>query len=77
MKIRITCFGLVSEVIDIQEIEVPKNGSINDLRIQLVKHYPALKNTLLKFGVDTEIVAEDYLIQPQDTIAVFPPFSGG
>jgi len=81
VKIRIQLFAAAREIAgsDALELDVPQNATIRDVRDQLVVAVPLLKplvNSLL-WAVNNQYAGDDRAVSASDTIACFPPVSGG
>lgn len=61
------------------EVRLPAGGSVGDLRKQLLQDFPNMNSMalLLFVAVNNEYAEDDYLLNETDTIACFPPVSGG
>lgn len=61
------------------EIELPKSSTVDDVLDRIVDTVPELlplKSSLL-VAVNNQFASRDQTIQPADTVACFPPVSGG
>jgi molybdopterin converting factor small subunit len=81
MQIKVQFFSQLKEIVGASEIalDLPTGATGVDLLGQLYRGHPDLekwdRNLLLSAGV--EFVGRDYIIQPNDEIAVMPPVQGG
>ena len=81
MRLRVQFFSQLKEIVGGGEValDLPAGATVADLVAQLYRAYPALEkwehNLLL--GVGVEFVGRDYVLQPNDEIAVMPPVQGG
>jgi molybdopterin synthase sulfur carrier subunit len=79
--VRIQFFSQLKEIVGDSEIaiDLPAGATVADLLAKLFQLYPALqpweRNILIGAGV--EFVDRNYVIQPNDNIAVMPPVQGG
>ncbi len=74
---KITLFGILSQLINKQEIEIEICSDTEQLLNLIFENYPLLKNQNFSIAVNYQIVNEKKIINPQDKIALLPPFSGG
>ncbi|MEO8045281.1 MAG: MoaD/ThiS family protein [Spartobacteria bacterium] len=62
-----------------REIALPAGSIVADLLAQLYREHPALekwdRNLLIGAGLD--FVGRDYVLRPNDEIAIMPPVQGG
>ena len=78
---RVQFFSQLKDVVGAAEItlDLPDGTSVADLLARLYRDFPELakwdRNLLVGAGLD--FVARDYLIQPNDQIAIMPPVQGG
>lgn len=78
---RIQFFSQLKEIVGHAEvaIDLPAGATVADLLAKLFQLYPALqaweRNILIGAGV--EFVDGNYVIQPNDSIAIMPPVQGG
>lgn len=80
-KLRLMCFGILSERLGNHWVEVPidKTITVTDLRNQLHKLYPheikLLRSCMLT--KNQRYVSTDEIITSEDELALIPPVSGG
>jgi len=78
---KVQFFSQLKEIVGASEItlELPDATSVAELLARLYRDFPELakwdRNLLVGAGLD--FVARDYLIQPNDQIAIMPPVQGG
>ena len=63
-----------------EEVEIPDSvRDIAGLAAFLEEHRPALRGSLgqVRFAVGDELAGADRRVEPGDTVALLPPFSGG
>ena len=74
-------FPQLKEIVGTGEttIDLPGGATVSDLLAQLYLAHSALEkwDRNLLVGAGVEFVARDYLIQPNDQIAIMPPVQGG
>jgi molybdopterin converting factor small subunit len=81
VPLRVQFFSQLREIVGGGELalDLPTGATVADLLAKLFQLYPALheweRNLLIGAGV--EFVGHDYVIQPDDEIAVMPPVQGG
>ena len=81
MRLRVQFFSQLKEIVGAGEValELPAGTTVADLLAQLYRAHPALakwdRNLLVGAGV--EFVRRDYVLQPDDQIAIMPPVQGG
>jgi molybdopterin converting factor small subunit len=81
MRVRVQFFSQLREIVGSSEValDLPAGVTVADLLAKLFQLYPSLheweRNLLIGAGV--EFVGRDYVIQPNDDIAVMPPVQGG
>ena len=81
MRINVQFFSQLKGIVGADElpIELPERATVAELLAQLYRAHPALqkwdKNILL--GVGVEFVARDYVLQPNELLAIMPPVQGG
>jgi molybdopterin converting factor small subunit len=78
---KVQFFSQLKEIVGASEItlDLPDATSVAELLARLYRDFPELakwdRNLLVGAGLD--FVARDYLIQPNDQIAIMPPVQGG
>ena len=81
MKIEVKLFAAARQAAnqELVEIEIADQGTVNDLKIELVKCFPQLESMLdhLLVAVDAEYAKEDQILLAGCEVAVIPPVSGG
>ena len=81
MRVTVQFFSQLRELAGASEIalDLPEGAIVADLLRQLYQRIPALEkwdnNILVGAGVD--FVGREYLLQPNDQIAIMPPVQGG
>ena len=81
MRLRVQFFSQLKEIVGADEVafDLPAGTSVADLLAQLYRAHPALEKwdgTLL-VGAGVEFVGRDYILQPNDEVAIMPPVQGG
>ena len=79
MILNIQYFGMIAEKIacENEKINVEKSIRLSDLKIDLIKKYPILKNQNYQIAVNQELENDDFKIEADSDIALLPPFAGG
>ncbi len=81
MKIKIKAFASVREAFGFEEKEltVSEGITVKDIIHQLKKSYPTLNNFngSLLYAINEEYCRETAALSEEDTLAIFPPVSGG
>jgi len=81
MQITVQFFSQLREIVGTAELSLRLAGqtTVGDLLRELYRAHPGLEkwdgNILI--GVGLEFVGRDYLLQPNDQIAIMPPVQGG
>ncbi len=77
MKIKIKYFGQLTEIIGKTEDEIStKSENIIDLKKDLMKLHPVLKEYTIQIAQNNKIIGEKDILNSSQ-IDIFPPFSGG
>jgi len=79
MNVKLVAFGIAKDIVDASSLNYELAGnSITDLKNELVSSFPEFeKLRSLKFAVNEDYQADDYLIQAGDEVVIIPPVSGG
>lgn len=81
MKIKIKAFASVREAVGFEEKEltVSEDITVKDIMQQLKKSHPTLDgfNGSLLFAINEEYCRDTATLSEEDTLAIFPPVSGG
>lgn len=81
MKVRVQFFAQLRDAIGISEsaVEVSEGATVADLLDQLYARTPALSawDKSILVGAGVEFVERDYVLRPNEEIAVMPPVQGG
>ncbi len=81
MRVNVQFFSQLRELAGASELalDLPDGAAVADLLRQLYERIPALgkwdNNILVGAGVD--FVGREYLLQPNEQIAIMPPVQGG
>jgi molybdopterin synthase sulfur carrier subunit len=76
---KVLYFAEIKEILAKQSEEIALDSSltVEQLKINLLEQYPALKNKTYQVAVNEEFVKDDDIVQQNDTVALIPPVSGG
>ena len=81
MRLRVQFFSQLREIVGASELtlDLPADATVAGLLAQLYHSHPALEkwDRNLLIGAGVEFVGRDYVIQPDDQIAIMPPVQGG
>lgn len=81
MRLRVQFFSQLREIVGAGESspDLPAGATAADLLAQLYRAHPALEkwDRNLLIGAGVEFVERDYVLQPDDEIAIMPPVQGG
>lgn len=81
MKIDVQLFAAARELAgkSTVSVEIPEGATVADLRSQLVEQTPNLRSLadILFVAVNNQYAGESQVLTLNDTIACFPPVSGG
>jgi molybdopterin synthase sulfur carrier subunit len=80
MKVNVLAFGIAKDIFggSSVEVELPKNGTTQNLKQSLEERYPRLKHLVsYMVAVNNEYAADEGLLSERDEIAIIPPVSGG
>ena len=81
MKITLKAFAAVKDIINAEELtlEVPGDTTVKSLLSILADQYPPVEKLcdILLIAINESYADRDAVIQEGDTVALFPPVSGG
>jgi molybdopterin synthase sulfur carrier subunit len=79
MNLKVQYFGMLAEVAGVPSEEwiVEDAITIGRLRSEIQKKYGEMKISKVKVAVNKQIAGDDFVIIPESTIALLPPFAGG
>lgn len=80
MKITVLLFGIIRDIIgeNTLELDLEKAILIGQLKQDLLKKYNNLQQySNFSIAVNEEYVELNYVLQPNDIVALIPPVSGG
>lgn len=76
-EINVLLFGAVADIVGKSNFVMPTPSSTDELKEQLEADYPALKNISYVVAVNKQMVTASTALEPNATVALLPPFSGG
>ncbi|WP_247656688.1 MoaD/ThiS family protein [Maribacter sp. MMG018] len=82
MGVEMLFFGIAKDIVGVSQMKFSFTtetvGSVGDLKVQLIKDYPALsKLSTFAIAVNGEYAQDDLVLKNNDEVAVIPPVSGG
>ena len=60
-----------------EEIDTQKTMTVQEFEAYLLEQHPEIENKKFQVAVNEEFVRKDDIVQPQDTVALITPVSGG
>jgi molybdopterin converting factor small subunit len=73
----IALFGQLAEKVGMHNMQIPNVADTDALLTELRKRHPALADAPVIIAVNRRTVTENTPLQPGDSVALMPPFSGG
>ncbi len=77
MKINVTAFGYLAEIIGKSHFEINDVSDIVSLKTNLENKFPEIKTREYKIAVDKKLVNENVLLNNNSEVVLLPPFAGG
>ena len=80
MEVNVLAFGIAKDIFGGSsiDVELPENGTTQDLKRSLEGRYPRLKHLVsYMVAVNNEYATDEGLLTERDEIAIIPPVSGG
>ncbi len=80
MEIKLLAFGIAKEILKGSQtsVSVKENAKIEDLKMDLVRQYPAFeKLQSLRFAINEDYQNDSYQLKENDEVVIIPPVSGG
>jgi len=77
MKIKVLFFGILTDVVKENRLEVSVEKNMADLERKLIANYPALQKYAYQVFVNKELASGNKLLKDGDEVAFLPPFAGG
>jgi molybdopterin synthase sulfur carrier subunit len=70
-------FGQLTEIVTGIEISSDGLHTAGELKNRLLEMYPDLASIPFRIAVNNRFSPDDMPVNPEDTIALLPPFAGG
>ncbi|MEO6872994.1 MAG: MoaD/ThiS family protein [Chthoniobacterales bacterium] len=81
MRVAVQYFSQLKEIAGCSEesVELPEGATIDRLLARIYELHPGMEkwDRHLLLGAGGEFVERDYVIQPNDEVAIMPPVQGG
>jgi molybdopterin synthase sulfur carrier subunit len=77
MQITVLFFGYMREIVGKNQLTLHNIPNTSQLKLQLKRLYPALKDTDYLIAIEREVITGDRPLEDNLTIALLPPFAGG
>jgi len=77
MQIELLFFGSLTDATTVNRLIVEGISNTEQLKTYLEERYPALRTAKYFIAVNQQMIQQVYTLQPGDTVAFMPPFSGG
>lgn len=76
---RILYFAEIKEILnmDHEDIDLSYDLTVSDFKKGLSDRHPEIQDKAFQIAVNEEFVRDDDVVQPNDTVALIPPVSGG
>jgi sulfur-carrier protein len=76
-EVKVLLFGAVADIVGKNNLILSTVSSTDELKEQLEKEHPALKNISYVMAVNKQMITTTTALEPDATVALLPPFSGG
>ena len=73
----INAFGRLADIINNKEIRLDSITTTDQLRQALQSYFPSLSGIGYTIAVNNMIMPNNTMLNPNDKIALLPPYSGG
>lgn len=70
-------FGSLADIVTAQRLSLDNQQDTDAVKQYLEEKYPSLKQAKYFLAVNKQMIQQNTTLQPGDTIALMPPFSGG
>ena len=76
---KVLYFAEIKEILAKQseDIDLSYDITVDEFITDLFKLYPSISDKKFQIAVNEEFVKNDDIVQPNDTVALIPPVSGG
>lgn len=78
--VRLVAFGIAKDILKQSKMnyEIEANTSIASLKERLSQEFPEFSKLVsLRFAINEDYQADDYILHPNDEVVIIPPVSGG
>ena len=77
MQVTVLFFGVLSDVVGLDNLIIQDTDNMTDLKNKLISMYPGLKDFTYTTAVNQQMVTDNLQFEDHDTVAMMPPFAGG
>ncbi len=77
MSIEVLFFGSLTDATSVPALSIHDEPDTDTVKILLEEKYPSLRTAKYFMAVNQQMIQTNTLLQPGDTVAFMPPFSGG
>lgn len=81
MKVRVQFYAQLRDLIGMRvlEVELAEGATVRDLLEKIYAHQPALRphDKSILIGAGVEFIDRNYILKPNEEIAIMPPVQGG
>ncbi len=77
MQINLKVFGQLTDIININELNIQSGNDTDSLRKELNTLFPGLAGRNFLMAVDQRTTTGNTILNEGSTVALMPPFSGG
>ncbi len=76
---KVLYFAELKEILNqsAEEFNIYKDITVEDFEVFLFQQHSELSSKTFQIALNEEFAKKDDIVQPQDTIALIPPVSGG
>ena len=76
-EVNVLLFGAVADIVGKNNLFISGVSTTEDLKEKLETDFPALKKISYAVAVNKQMVSTTTVLEPDATVALLPPFSGG
>ena len=77
MKINILVFGQLYDITKVSQLTIYEVNNTEQLTRKLIEQFPELSKFKFSIAVNKKIVQQNTILNNEDTVALWPAFSGG
>lgn len=77
MSIEVLFFGSLTDVTSVPALTAGNFVDTDAVKMFLEEKYPSLESARYFLAVNQQMIQTNTILQPGDTVALMPPFSGG